>query len=161
MTTVQTCLWFDGRIDEAAEFYVSLIPGSQILSRSEYNAADGPPGGPDLTGEALTVEIELGGVPYILLNGGPLFPLTEAVSISPTVEDQAEVDRLWEALIADGGSESQCGWCRDRFGLSWQVVPRRLLELLHGEHAVAVSRAMASMSKLDVAVLEAAASRSD
>lgn len=109
MTTVQTCLWFDGRIDEAAEFYVSLIPGSQILSRSEYNAADGPPGGPDLTGEALTVEIELGGVPYILLNGGPLFPLTEAVSISLTVEDQAEVDRLWEALIADGGRSRSAG----------------------------------------------------
>ncbi len=81
-------------------------------------------------------------MPYQLLNGGPQFPLSEAVSISVTVEDQAEVDRLWEALVADGGAESQCVWCRDRFGLSWQIVPRRMLELLAGPQAEAVTAEM-------------------
>lgn len=157
MTSVQTCLWFDGGIDEAAEFYVSLLPGSRILGRTEYEPGGGPPDGPDMTGQALTVELELGGAPYMLLNGGPVFPLSEAVSIVVTVQTQQEVDRLWEALIADGGRESQCGWCMDRFGLSWQVVPERLNELLAGPHAEAVTREMMTQGKLDVARLEAAA----
>ncbi|MEE1618307.1 VOC family protein [Brachybacterium sp. J153] len=154
---VQTCLWFDGRIDEAADFYVSLIPDSRILARTAYAAGGGPPDGPDMTGQALTVDLVLGGVPYTLLNGGPAFPLSEAVSIVLTVQTQEEVDRLWEALIADGGAESQCGWCRDRFGLSWQVVPERLNELLRGPHAEAVTREMMTQVKLDIARLEAAA----
>jgi predicted 3-demethylubiquinone-9 3-methyltransferase (glyoxalase superfamily) len=157
MTTIGTCLWFDGRIDEAAEFYVSLVPDSRILARTQYEAGGGPPDGPDMTGQALTVDLVLGGVPYTLLNGGPAFPLSEAVSIMLTVETQQEVDELWEALIADGGAESQCGWCRDRFGLSWQVIPQRLNELLQGPHAEAVTRELMTQTKLDIARLEAAA----
>ncbi|MGO1226197.1 VOC family protein [Brachybacterium sp. AOP42-C2-15] len=109
MTTVSTCLWFDGDIDEAAEFYVSLLPGSKLLGRSVYEAGGGPPDGPDMTGQALTVEIELMGVPYMLLNGGPQFPLSEAVSIVVTVDSQAEIDRLWEALVAAAGASRNAG----------------------------------------------------
>ncbi|MDO5663207.1 MAG: VOC family protein [Brachybacterium sp.] len=157
MTSVQTCLWFDGRIDEAAEFYVSLLPNSRITHRSVYEAGGGPPDGPDMTGQPLTVDLELAGVPYTLLNGGPAFPLSEAVSIVVTVDSQGEIDRLWEALIADGGRESQCGWCVDRFGLSWQVIPRQLNDLLSGPHAEAVTRELMQQVKLDLAQLEAAA----
>lgn len=157
MTTVSTCLWFDGDIDEAAEFYVSLLPGSTLLGRSVYEAGGGPPDGPDMTGQALTVEIELLGVPYMLLNGGPQFPLSEAVSIVVTVDSQAEIDRLWEALVGGGGRESQCGWCVDRFGLSWQIVPQQLTALLTGPHAEAVTAELMTQVKLDIARLEAAA----
>lgn len=152
---VHTCIWFDGRIEEAAEFYVSLVPGSRLGEVTRYPEPNPfPSGGP---GDALTVDLTLGGVAYQLLNGGPQFPLTEAVSIVLVVDGQEEVDRLWEALIADGGAESVCGWCRDRFGLSWQVVPRRYLELAAGPNSQAVNEAMLSMGKLDVAALEAAA----
>lgn len=157
MTRVQTCLWFDGHLDEAAEFYVSLVPGSRIVDRSVYETTTGPPGGPDMSGQALTVDLELGGVPYTLLNGGPAFPLSEAVSIVLTVDTQDEVDQLWEAIVGSGGRESQCGWCTDRFGLSWQIVPKRLNELLAGPHAEAVTAEMMGQIKLDVARLEAAA----
>jgi predicted 3-demethylubiquinone-9 3-methyltransferase (glyoxalase superfamily) len=157
MTAVGTCLWFDGRIEEAAEFYVSLVEGSRILGTTRYEQGGGPPDGPDMAGQPLTVDLELGGVPYTLLNGGPHFPQSEAVSIMLTVETQEEVDRLWSALIADGGEESQCGWCRDRFGLSWQVIPQRLNELLAGPHAEAVTKALMVQTKLDIARLEAAA----
>lgn len=159
MTRVQTCLWFDGHIDEAADFYVSLVPGSRILSRTDYTPGASPPGGPDMTGRSLTVDLELGGIPYTLLNGGPDFPLSEAVSIVLTVDTQNEVDRLWKAIVGSGGRESQCGWCIDRFGLSWQIVPQRLNELLAGPHAEAVTVEMMSQIKLDVARLEAAAAR--
>ncbi|MGY5766315.1 VOC family protein [Brachybacterium sp. DNPG3] len=157
MTTVSTCLWFDGRIDEAAAFYTSLVPGSRIVGRAVYESGGGAPDGPDMTGQPLTVDIELGGIPYTLLNGGPAFPLSEAASIVLTVQTQDEVDALWDALIADGGAPSQCGWCRDRFGLSWQVVPQRLNELLTGPHAEAVTRELMTQTKLDIARLEAAA----
>ena len=157
MAAVGTCLWFDGRIEEAAEFYVSLVPDSRILNTTRYEKGGGPPDGPDMTGQPLTVDLVLGGVPYTLLNGGPYFTLSEAVSIMLTVDTQEEVDRLWSALIADGGEESQCGWCRDRFGLSWQVIPRRLEELLAGPHAEAVTKELMTQTKLDIARLEAAA----
>ena len=157
MTAVGTCLWFDGRIDEAAEFYVSLVPDSRILNTTRYEEGAGPPDGPDMTGKPMTVDLVLGGVPYTLLNGGPYFTLSEAVSIMLTVDSQEEVDRLWSTLIADGGAESQCGWCRDRFGLSWQVIPERLNELLAGPHAEAVTKEMMTQTKLDIARLEAAA----
>ncbi len=157
MTSVQTCLWFDGHIDDAAEFYVSLLPGSTILNRTQYEAGSGPPDGPDMTGQALTVDLELAGVPYTLLNGGPQFPLSEAVSIVVTVDTQDEVDRLWNAIVGNGGRESQCGWCSDRFGLSWQIVPQQLNDLLAGPHAEAVMKEMMQQIKLDIARLEAAA----
>lgn len=156
MTDVRTCLWFDGRIEEAAELYVSLVPGSRILSIERYPEGHPFPGGRE-GGDALTVDLELAGVPYQLLNGGPAFPPTEAASIVVTIDGQEEVDRLWDALVADGGEESQCGWCKDRFGVSWQVVPQQLVDLMRGPHAQAVTQAMLSMRKLDVARLEAAA----
>ncbi|MET4099745.1 putative 3-demethylubiquinone-9 3-methyltransferase (glyoxalase superfamily) [Agrococcus sp. UYP10] len=152
---VSTCIWFDGRIEEAARFYVSLVPGSEVGSISRYPEGSEFPGG--TPGEALTLDFTLAGVPYQLLNGGPEFPLTEAVSIALIVDDQDEVDRVWDALIADGGQESQCGWCKDRFGLSWQVVPRRFVELMSGPSAGAVSGALMRMRKIDIAELESAA----
>lgn len=152
---VRTCLWFDGGIEEAARFYVSLVPDSRIEGVSRYPTDSAfPSGGP---GDALTVELRLGGVPFQLLNGGPQFPLSEAVSISLVVDGQEEVDRLWDALTADGGAESMCGWCTDRFGLSWQIVPRRFAELMEGPRAGAVSQALMQMRRIDVAALEAAA----
>ncbi|WP_092665619.1 VOC family protein [Agrococcus carbonis] len=154
---VRTVLWFDGRIEEAAERYVSLVPGSAITGITRYPDGDDPWPGEHRPGEALTVDLHLSGVPYQLLNGGPQFPQSEAVSIAVTVDGQAEVDRLWDALVADGGEESMCGWCRDRYGVSWQVIPKQLGELMQGPNGMAVTRAMLGMRKLDVAALEAAA----
>jgi predicted 3-demethylubiquinone-9 3-methyltransferase (glyoxalase superfamily) len=108
-------------------------------------------------GSVLLVEFTLAGTPYQALNGGPHFTLDEAVSISVMTEDQAETDRLWEALTADGGAESQCGWLKDCFGLSWQIVPRRSVELLNGPQASKVWPALMQMQKIDIAALEAAA----
>ncbi|WP_114853852.1 VOC family protein [Brachybacterium sp. YJGR34] len=156
MTRIRTCLWFDGRVDEAAAFYTSLLPDSRIVGSMPYTPTDNSPGSPP-AGESLTVEIELAGVPYVLLNGGPMFPQTEAASIEVTVGSQEELDRLWDALIADGGQESQCGWCRDRFGVSWQVIPQQLYDLLAGPQAAAVTAEMLTQQKLDVERLEAAA----
>ncbi|WP_413319332.1 VOC family protein [Agrococcus sp. 1P02AA] len=152
---VSTCLWFDGRIEEAAELYASLVPGSSVGAVTRYPDPNPFPSG--TPGEAVTIELSLAGTGYMLLNGGPMFPLSEAVSIVLVVDGQEEVDRLWDALTADGGAASQCGWCEDRFGLSWQVIPRRYLELAAGPSAAAVQRAMSQMQKLDVAALEAAA----
>lgn len=156
MTRVQTCLWFDGRVDEAADFYVSLLPDSRVTDRMPYTPTDNSPGAPP-DNQSLTVQLELVGVPYVLLNGGDYFQQTEAASIEVVVDSQEEVDRLWAALTADGGQESQCGWCKDRFGVSWQVVPQQLYDLLAGPHAAAVTAEMLTQTKLDVARLEAAA----
>ena len=156
MTIITPFLWFDTQADEAAEFYVSLFPNSRVLSTTPA-----PQGTPDSSaGDVLTVEFELDGVRFTGLNGGPHFHFTEAVSFVIDCADQAEVDRHWDALLADGGEESQCGWLRDRFGLSWQVVPRRLNELLSDPDPGRSSRAMQAMLgmvRLDVAALEAAA----
>lgn len=146
---VRTCLWFDGRGEEAAERYVSLLEGSKIdaVSRPE---ADKP---------ALLVELTLAGTPYLFLNGGPQYTLSPAASIAVRTADQAETDRLWEALLAGGGEESKCGWLTDRFGVSWQVVPEALPRLLGAEDREAAGRAMQAMlqmRKIDVATLEAA-----
>ncbi|WP_146792228.1 VOC family protein [Agrococcus baldri] len=157
MTDVRTVLWFDGRIEEAAELYVSLLPDSAITEVTRYPEGDDPWPGEHRPGEALTVDLTIAGVPYQLLNGGPQFPQSEAVSIAVTVDGQAEVDRLWDALVADGGAESVCGWCRDRFGVNWQVIPQQLAELMRGPRANEVTKAMLGMRKLEVAGLEAAA----
>src|SRR5688500_4434137 len=124
MRKVFPCLWFDGQAEEAAEFYTSLLPNSQIdrVSRSPADTPSGP------EGTVLTVEFTLAGQPSMGLNGGNDFKFNEAVSFVIETEDQAETDRLWDALIADGGKESVCGWLSDRFGLSWQITPRRLNE---------------------------------
>ncbi len=149
-------LWFDGDAEAAAEFYVSLFPDSRI-DAVHRSAGDNPS---TRKGEVLLVQFTLAGRPYAGINGGPQFSFTEAVSLQIDCADQAEVDHYWHALIAGGGSESQCGWCKDRFGLSWQVFPRRLGELLASPDRAAAERtmqAMLQMQKLDVALLEAAA----
>jgi predicted 3-demethylubiquinone-9 3-methyltransferase (glyoxalase superfamily) len=150
---IRTCLWFDDQALPAAEFYCSLIPGSRVDQVGRY------PDGQDMAapGKVLMVEFTLAGTPYQALNGGPHFTLSEAVSVSVSTQDQAETDRLWAALTADGGAESQCGWLKDRFGLSWQIVPKRSVELLTGPHAAKVWPALMQMTKIDIAALEAAA----
>ncbi len=156
MDKITPCLWFDGNAEEAAQLYTSLIPGSRIVSVNR-SPADNPSGE---KGSVLTVEFTLGGRSFTGLNGGPDFKFNEAVSLSIDCDDQAEVDRYWDALLADGGEESYCGWLKDRFGLSWQVVPRRLSELLTSADGGAAERAMQAMlkmRKLDIATLERAA----
>lgn len=149
MSNVRTCLWFDGTAEEAARFYVSLIPGSGI--EGTMGAAAG--------GKPLLINFHLAGVPYQGLNGGDRYKLSPAASIQVTTEDQDETDRLWAALIADGGAESRCAWCVDRFGVSWQIVPRQLMATVGGpdpEGAGRATQAMLGMTKIDIAALEAA-----
>lgn len=148
-------MWFDGDAEEAARFYVSLLPNSSIdrILKAPAESPSGP------AGMVLTVEFTLAGMQYVGLNGGPQFPFTEAVSFQIHCEDQAEVDRLWEALT-DGGSEVACGWLEDRFGLSWQIVPKRMLELLNDpdiNRARRAQEAMMKMIKIDIAEVERAA----
>ena len=151
-------LWFDDQALEAAEFYCSVFPNSRITNISYYGE-----GGMRPAGMVLTVEFELDGQRHTAINGGPQFTFDEAISFLVDCADQAEVDRYWTALTADGGSEGPCGWCKDRFGLSWQVVPAGLVELLTGPDPARVQRAMAammSMTKLDIAAMHAAADAS-
>lgn len=146
---VRTCLWFTGDGRAAAEFYVALLPGSRI--ESTFSA----PGFPD----PLVIDFTLCGTPYQILNAGPQFTHSEAASISVTTADQAETDRLWDALIADGGAPSRCGWLKDRWGLSWQIVPEALPRLLADPDPVVSQRVMAAMMRMDriiVADIEAA-----
>lgn len=150
---VRTCLWFDDQALPAAEFYCTLLPDSRI-DHVGYAAEGQETTGP---GTVLTVNFTLAGTPYQALNGGAHFTLDEAVSIAVATDDQAETDRLWAALVADGGAESQCGWLKDRFGLSWQIVPKRAIELLNGPQAPQVWPALMQMKKVDIAALEAAA----
>lgn len=150
------CLWFDGNAEEAAEFYVTLLPDSHIdnVWRSPAETPSGP------AGTVLTVDFTVAGQQLQGLNGGPEFKFSEAVSFVIDCEDQAEVDRLWEALTANGGEPGPCGWLKDRFGLSWQIVPRRLGELVNDpdpERARRAVEAMLKMGKIDVAELERAA----
>lgn len=148
---IRTCLWFrDGRGPEAAAFYCALIPGSRV---ERTFLGDSGTGGFSVT------DFTLAGVPYQILDAGPHFQLTEAVSISVETEDQAESDRLWHALIADGGQESMCGWLKDRFGVSWQVFPRRLTELTLSADPKVSAAAMAAMMtqrRIDISAIEAA-----
>jgi predicted 3-demethylubiquinone-9 3-methyltransferase (glyoxalase superfamily) len=156
MPKLTNCLWFDTEAEEAAQFYCGIFPNSKITEVSRY--PEGLPG--DRAGQVLTVAFELDGTPFTGLNGGPDFKFSEAISFQIDCKDQAEVDRYWDALLAGGGQESQCGWLKDRFGLSWQVVPTRLTELISGtdkEKAGRVAAAMMQMVKLDIAKLEAAA----
>ena len=147
-------LWFDKEAEEAAAFYVSLFDDSKILEVVRYGEA-----GPGEPGTVMLVSFQLAGQEYVAINGGPQFPFTEAVSFEIRCEDQAEVDRLWDALTADGGQEVQCGWLKDKYGLSWQVVPKRWLEIATQSepHKVqAAFKAMLGMKKLDIAELERA-----
>jgi predicted 3-demethylubiquinone-9 3-methyltransferase (glyoxalase superfamily) len=151
---VSTCLWFDKDAEEAAKFYVALLPGSRITAISRYGK-----GAPMPEGTALTVNMELAGTEYMLLNAGPHFKLNEACSIVVKCDTQKEIDRLWDALLADGGSEQQCGWLKDRYGLSWQIVPEQLGAMMTTGDKAASARVMGEvmkMVKLDVALLESA-----
>jgi predicted 3-demethylubiquinone-9 3-methyltransferase (glyoxalase superfamily) len=154
MQKIIPCLWFNGNAEAAAEFYVSLLPDSRI-DRTLKSPAD-TPSGP--AGMVLTVEFTLAGMQYVGLNGGSQFPFTEAVSFQIYCDDQSEVDRLWSALT-EGGSEVACGWLKDRWGLSWQIVPKRMIELLNDPDAVRARRAQESMMqmvKIDIATIERA-----
>ncbi|WP_025155750.1 VOC family protein [Leifsonia aquatica] len=151
MQKVTTFLWYDDGAEDAAALYVSLLPDSRILSVDRMGG-DG--------GTVLLVRFVLAGVEYQAMNAGPQFPFTEAASIMVLCDDQAEVDRLWDALIADGGAPSQCGWLTDRWGLSWQITPKRLMELQRDPdpgRAHRANEAMLTMAKIDISALEAAA----
>ncbi|WP_334173011.1 VOC family protein [Sinomonas sp.] len=155
MPEIVPCLWFDTQAEEAAEFYVSVFPNSRITAVDRYGEA-----GPRPAGTVLTAGFELDGKPFLALNGGPEFTFSEAVSMQVFCADQDEVDHYWTSLTADGGTESQCGWLKDRFGFSWQVVPTRLTELLQDADPARAQRAMKamlSMRRIVIADLEAAA----
>ena len=154
MQKITTSLWFDTEAEEAAAFYTSLFDDSRIVTVTHYGEA-----GPREAGLVMTVEFELAGQRYVAINGGPEFSFTEAVSLQVNCADQAEVDRLWKVL-GDGGEEGPCGWLKDRYGLSWQVVPTILDQLIADPDAAKAKRvteAMLQMRKIDVAALERAA----
>ncbi|WP_437832706.1 VOC family protein [Sorangium sp. So ce1153] len=152
---IKTFLWFDNNAEEAVRLYTSLFKNSRVVDELRNGDA-----GPGPKGSLLTVEFEIEGQRFVAMNGGPHFKFNEAISLAVTCETQAEVDELWTKLTADGGAESQCGWLKDRFGLSWQIVPSALPRLLqHPEPAKAarVMQAMMQMKKIDIARLEEAA----
>jgi len=154
MEAITPCLWFDTEGEEAAEFYTSIFPNSRIVDVARYGSA-----GPRPEGTVMTVAFELDGREFVALNGGPNFQFNEAVSFQVPCRDQAEVDAFWSAL-SDGGEEGQCGWLKDRYGVSWQVFPTVLAELLtHSdlETSARVMEAMLGMSKIEIGELERAA----
>jgi predicted 3-demethylubiquinone-9 3-methyltransferase (glyoxalase superfamily) len=154
MRTITPCLWFDTEGEAAASFYTSVFPNSRIVDVSRYGSA-----GPRDEGTVMTVTFELDGHPFVALNGGPDFTFNEAISFQVDCVDQDEVDSYWSKL-SEGGEEGPCGWLKDRFGVSWQIVPRALPELLADpdrEKAQRVMAAMLSMGKIEIDVLEQAA----
>ena len=155
MQTISPFLWFDDQAEQAAQRYVEIFPNSRIESVARYGE-----GAPQPAGTAMSVSFVLDGVEVQALNGGPMYAFTEAFSFFVSVPDQAEVDRVWDALTADGGEPGRCGWLKDRWGLSWQVIPSALPELLGDPDPGRASRAMnamLTMDKIDVAALHAAA----
>ena len=156
MTSKNTvCLWFDGTAEDAARFYAATFPDSAV--GAVYRAPGDYPDGRQ--GDVLTVDFTVCGIPCIGLNGGPMFKHSEAFSFQIATDDQAETDRLWEAIVGNGGQASQCGWCKDRWGLSWQITPRALTEAFIDPDRAAAKRAfeaMMTMRKIDVAAIEAA-----
>jgi predicted 3-demethylubiquinone-9 3-methyltransferase (glyoxalase superfamily) len=157
MSKLTTCVWSNYTAEEQAEFYTSLVPGSRII-KFHRTPADTPS---QKAGDVITAEIELNGQKFILLNGGPMFTHSEAVSFVISTEEQAETDRLWNAIVGGGGEESQCGWCKDKWGVSWQITPRRLIDLVFANPDPASAKrameAMMEMRKIDIAALERAA----
>lgn len=150
---IAPCLWFDGNAEEAAKFYVSVFPNSKITDIAYYTEA-----GPRKAGEVLIVSFELDGTPFTALNAGPQFHFNEAVSFQIPCKDQKEIDYYWNKFT-EGGSEIQCGWLKDKYGLAWQVVPMKIMELhVHGDSArlTRMNQAMFTMKKLDMAELERA-----
>lgn len=156
MTSKNTiCLWYDGTALEAAQFYAQTFPDSAVHAVN-HAPGDYPDG---KKGDVLTVDFTVMGIPCVGLNGGPAFKHSESFSFQVTTEDQAETDRLWNAIVGNGGQESQCGWCKDKWGLSWQITPRVLIETVFGPDRAAAKRAfeaMMPMRKIDVATIEAA-----
>jgi predicted 3-demethylubiquinone-9 3-methyltransferase (glyoxalase superfamily) len=155
MTAKNTiCLWFNREAQEAANFYAATFPDSEV--KAVYRAPSDYPDGKE--GDVLTVEFTVFGVPCIGLNGGPHFKHSEAFSFQIATDDQAETDRYWNAIVENGGEESECGWCRDRWGLSWQITPRTLTEAMAagGAEAKRAFEAMMTMRKIDVARIDAA-----
>ena len=155
MTAKNTiCLWYDRDAEAAARFYSETFPDSAVSA--VHRAPSDFPGGK--AGDVLTVEFTVCGVPCIGLNGGPIFPQSEAFSFQIATDDQAETDRYWDAIVGNGGAESQCGWCKDRWGLNWQITPRALTDAMAagGDAAKRAFEAMMTMQKIDVAGIEAA-----
>ncbi len=148
------CLWFEHDAEEAARFYTRLFPQSSLgaVHRAPSDYPDGK------AGDVLTVEFVVAGIPCIGINGGPRFKHSEAFSFQISTEDQAETDRYWNAIVENGGQESQCGWCRDKWGISWQITPRVLIDAMvaGGDVAKRAFEAMMPMRKIDVATIEAA-----
>jgi predicted 3-demethylubiquinone-9 3-methyltransferase (glyoxalase superfamily) len=156
MTSKNTiCLWYDGTAEEAARFYAETFPDSSV--KAVHRAPGDFPSGHQ--GDVLTVEFTVMGIPCLGLNGGPAFKHNEAFSFQVATDDQAETDRLWEAIIGNGGQASACGWCKDKWGLSWQITPRALTAAITDPDRVAAKRAfdaMMGMTKIDIAAIEAA-----
>ena len=148
------CIWYDHDAEEAARFYAETFPDSEM--RAVHYAPSDFPGGKK--GDALTVDFTVCGIPCIGLNGGPVFPQTEAFSFQIATDDQEETDRYWNAIVSNGGAESACGWCKDKWGLNWQITPRVLTDAMAqgGDVAQRAFEAMMTMHKIDVAVIEAA-----
>src|SRR5262245_16337746 len=152
MATISPCLWFDDQAEEAARFYTSVFRNSRIVEVRKNGE-----GGPWPAGSVLLVVFQLEGREFIALNGGPAFTFNESISFYTDCDSQDEVDRVWSSLTAGGGQESQCGWLTDKFGVSWQIVPRRLVELMADpdpEKAGRVVQAMLAMKKIDIKTLE-------
>ena len=150
-----TCLWFDGKAREAATFYTSIFPDSELADN--WLAPTDTPGNKE--GEEIVVNFKIFGRPFIALNGGPQFPHSEAVSFQIPCKDQNEIDKYWNILVADGGQESQCGWLKDKFGVSWQVTSPEMMNYLGGsdpEGAQRATQAMLKMTKIDIAVMKSA-----
>ena len=149
------CLWYDGDAEAAARFYAETFPDSRVgaVHRSPGDYPNGK------QGDVLTVEFTVAGIPCIGLNGGPMFKHSEAFSFQIATDNQTETDRLWKAIVGNGGQESQCGWCKDRWGLSWQITPRALIDAITDSDPAAAKRAfeaMMEMQKIDIAKIEAA-----
>lgn len=155
MTRNVICLWYDGTAEAAAKFYAETFPDSAV--KAVHKAPGDFPSGAE--GQVLTVEFTVVGVPCVGLNGGPMFKHSEAFSFQIITEDQAETDRYWNAIVGNGGAESACGWCKDKWGLSWQIIPRALIEATTDPDRAAAKRAfeaMMDMRKIDIATIEAA-----
>ena len=154
---IKPFLWFDKEAEDAAKFYVSIFKNSKILHVERY-----PEGSPAPAGSVMIVNFELEGLQFTALNAGPQFKFTEAISFAVSTENQEETDYLWNKLTADGGQESQCSWLKDKFGLSWQITPRALMDLLSSpdkQIAARVMAAMMTMKKIDIAALQRAAAQ--
>ncbi|KRC81322.1 MULTISPECIES: VOC family protein [unclassified Sphingomonas] len=157
MDKLTTCIWYNYTAEEAANFYASLLPDSRV-TRVQRTPADTPS---QKAGEVIVVEFEVLGQKFVGLNGGPMFPQTEAVSFMILTDSQEETDRLWNAIVGNEGAESACGWCKDKWGVNWQITPKRMMELIWDNPDPASAKramdAMMQMRKIDIATIERAA----